>query len=141
MRHVEEVKRKIEELENTTSNNDYFDYDQSYAECCAIAQDRAYLKILKYIIDNGFLIESKIYELKSEVENGLKSPLEYSSIENEFKGYLNALSWILENSEVKDILLRENDFYHNQINKYNKKINKLQGKIADNNCVLNSLEG
>ena len=139
MRHVEEVKRRIEELENTTNNS--FDYDQSYAECCAIAQDRAYLKMLKYIIDNGFLIENKVFELKSEVENSLKNPLEYASVENEFKGYLNALNWLLEDSEVKDILLRENDFYHKQINKYNKKINKLQSKIADNNCVLNSLEG
>ena len=141
MRHVEEVMRKIEELENTTSNNDYFDYDQSYAEYCAVAQDRAYLNMLKYIIDNGFLIENKIFELKSEVENGLKSPLASSSTENEFKGYLNALNWVSENSKVKDVLLRENDFYHEQIKKYSKKINKLQSKIVDNNCVLNSLKG
>lgn len=140
MRHVEEIMRKIEEFENTTSNNDYFDYDQSYAECCAIAQDKAHLKMLKYIIDNGFLSEGKIFELKLEVENGLKSPLECSSTENEFKGYLNALNWLLEDSEVKDILLRENNLYHEQVKKYNKKINELQSKIADNNCVLNTLE-
>lgn len=140
MRHVEEVMRKIEELENATSNNGYFDYDQSYAECCAIARDRAYLKMLKYIINNGFLIESKIFELKSEVENSLKSPLEDSSTENEFKSYLNALNWLLKKSEIKDILLRENDLYHEQIKKYSKKINELKSKIVDNNCVLNTLE-
>lgn len=141
MRHVEEVMRKIEELENITSDNGYSDYDQSYAECCVIAQNRAYLNMLKYIINNGFLIENKIFELKSEVENGLKSPLECSSTENEFKGYLNALNWILENSEIKDVLLRENNFYHKQIKKYNKKISKLEIKITNNNCVLNSLKG
>lgn len=141
MRHVEEVKRKIEELENTTSNNDYFDYDQSYAECCAVAQDRAYLNMLKYIVGNDCLTESKVLEIKMENENTFINSTKDSSNENEFKGYLRALHWILEDSEVKDILLRENDFYHKQINKYDKKINKLQGKIADNNCVLNSLEG
>lgn len=130
MQHIEEVKRKIEELENITSDNGYSDYDLSYAECCVIAQNRAYSNMLKYIINKGFLIESKILKFKLEVKNGLKSPLKYSSIENDFKGYLNALNWVLENSEVKNILLRENDLYHEQIKKYNKKINELQSKIC-----------
>ena len=133
MRHVEEVIRKIEELKQIIHNSNSI-YSQSYSEQCEIGKKGAFLEVLQYVINNGILTENKILELKLQVENKKE---EYTK--NEFDGYLSALTWLLENTEIKNILLKENNSYKNQIKKYNKKINELEIKIIDNKCILNSL--
>lgn len=139
MRHVEEVIRKIEELKQVVHGANSI-YSQSYSEQCEIGKKCAFLEVLQYVINNGFLTESKILELKLQVENEIKeNTSEKEYIKNKLKGHLNALIWLLENTEIKNVLLKENNSYENLIKKYNKKINELKIKIIDNKCVLNSL--
>ena len=71
MRHVEEVIRKIEELKQIIHNSNSI-YGQSYSEQCEIGKKGAFLEVLQYVINNGILTESKILELKLQVENEIK---------------------------------------------------------------------
>lgn len=145
MRHNEEIKRRIEWYENHLHCDEY----DSYGESLNYIRNKACQKMLEFTLENGIK------------EKGLKDSQQYyKKILNSIKGYAKkhggdykdegyaceiegtycAINWLLGDSEIKKILTEENLKYKRQIRALNKEINDINCKIAENDCILSTLD-
>lgn len=143
MRHIEEAKRKINQIDNSVFSDEY----SSYGEALYYVEMKSQQNMLEYyVLHNPLFNEETINEdlykyiaiIKKLKEDKYKS---YTDASDYYKvrGCIKAIEWLLQDSEIKDILIEENNTYKLEIMKLENKLNELKYQVLKNEEILKGL--
>lgn len=137
MRHIEEAIRKINQIENSVFLDEYSSYGEAlyYTEVKS-QQDMLEYYVLHSPLFNEETLNEDLYKYIAIIKKLKKNE---TSDYYRVRGCIKAIEWLLQDSEIKDILIEENNTYKLEIMELEDKLNELKYKVLKNEEILKGL--